>query len=554
MYIELSPKKTYAFLGFMLCLAVALFVSASYVRTLPAEYTRLKSITTMAAMPFRALQYGLDYTSQGAPNSFLLAAADNFFTPAKLEVNVATRTPAVDIPVLLYHGITEPRDRFSMPADTFTDQMFALKKAGYHTITLKDFEAWMKGEKELDNKSILVTFDDARLDAYWGADPVLQGLGFNAVMYVATADSIEVNRPLPSYYIHEGLLGRMLRSGRWELGSHAIQQTGGFIPIDAEGTKANFLSNKMWLETENRLETDEEYRARIVQEIGESKKILEKTFGAPITTLAYPFGDYGQQTVNYPRAQAVITDIINDTYDFAFRQVWPGDTLYTSNYRSDDRFHLHRIESGTDWTGDDLLEVLDQGRTKPLPYSDDFQANNGWKYNWGNASIGDGKIRLWAATSTTGSITFLDGSHEWTDYFYAVSAERNAGQYVSLISRFQNESNYVTCWFSDDQVKITEKHNGAVRTLAQERNPIQDSVNAASLGMSVAGNVVRCFEGSRIITLANNLSPDISKGGIAFSVWDPAMNIADASIMSLDVASPETAAALRARLPLYPLK
>jgi hypothetical protein len=45
---------------------------------------------------------------------------------------------ADDIPVLVYHGIVETPDRFSLTPDAFTDHIRSLKQAGYHTITLAE--------------------------------------------------------------------------------------------------------------------------------------------------------------------------------------------------------------------------------------------------------------------------------------------------------------------------------------------------------------------------------------------------------------------------------
>src|SRR5688572_19967034 len=77
------------------------------------------------------------------------------------------------IPVLLYHGIVRKPDRFNMTMEVFKDQMFALKRAGYRTVTLHDFQSFMRGEMELPAKSFLLTFDDGRADSYEGAEPIL---------------------------------------------------------------------------------------------------------------------------------------------------------------------------------------------------------------------------------------------------------------------------------------------------------------------------------------------------------------------------------------------
>ena len=72
---------------------------------------------------------------------------------------------ARSIPVLLYHGIIigdsnstiKSPDGINIPLNEFEEQMFALKKAGYQTVSMEDFQAFMRGEKQLPEKSFLLT-------------------------------------------------------------------------------------------------------------------------------------------------------------------------------------------------------------------------------------------------------------------------------------------------------------------------------------------------------------------------------------------------------------
>ena len=97
---------------------------------------------------------------------------------------------AKSIPVLLYHGIIEKPDGENMLIDNFRDQMFALKKAGWQTVSIEDFYKFMKGEKNLPEKSFLLTFDDGRKDSYYPVDPILKALDYNAAMFVISGRSL----------------------------------------------------------------------------------------------------------------------------------------------------------------------------------------------------------------------------------------------------------------------------------------------------------------------------------------------------------------------------
>ena len=105
----------------------------------------------------------------------------------KHEINY---TPAISIPILLYHGITDEPYKGDILLEKFRDQMFALKKAGYHTITLEEFYKFQKGEINLPQKSILITFDDGIKRSFYKADPIFKALGFKATMFIITKYSL----------------------------------------------------------------------------------------------------------------------------------------------------------------------------------------------------------------------------------------------------------------------------------------------------------------------------------------------------------------------------
>lgn len=517
-----------------MCLAVALGVTLVVRSGLPNEYLSFGGMIRAATLPIKTLKYSLYYTGRNKDSDSPASAIGNLIYPAEVDVEVSSSTIARDIPVLLYHGIVDMPDRFSLKEETFAEHMFALKNAGYNTITLNEFHEFLRGKRHLDEKSFLLTFDDARIDAYYGVDPILRAFGFHAVMFVATDDSLYVPRPLPSYYIHESLLARMVKSGRWELGSHAVQDTGGFIVIDESGQWGNFLSNKKWLATLGRLETDEEYKERIKWELEESKRVMEKTFNIPIVSISYPFGDYGQQEKNNPNAGDVIEEIVRQTYGLAFKQVWKNDASYTSNFPPSDRYYLNRIEVGTTWTGDELLEVIRDARAKDLPYHDEFTEDNGWKHSWGLMGVREGTLRLESATTSTGALAFLDGARDWRNYLYSASISNSTNEAVTLVSRFQDNNNFASCVFTANRVRIEERVDGVDVRLVNVANPAGKSVFSGTLGVSVNGNDMECISGSEVLA-STEINNRLDSGGVGISIWHPEAGIAGLSVLFIQV-------------------
>lgn len=552
MYINISREKTLNFSIFTGMLVTALLLTFSLKNYFSAQYTR--NAGTGFKVENLALAVKTDLAARFLGNDER-GMAFSGLSGSKISKDPGPGDPvASDIPVLVYHGIVANPDRFSTTEKIFIEQMRALRKAGYYTITVDDFKQFMDGAKKLKDKAFLLTFDDGRTDSYTGADVVLQELGFNAVMFVATADSLPPHSN--GYYLNTETLTKMVSSGRWEIGSHAVQENtkGGQIPIDKDGTLGNFLSNKMWLVDSGRLETDREYEARVTKELVQSKTDLEKTFGVNVMALSYPFSDYGQQTQNNPKAISVINKIMRENYSLAFQQTCPSESSNISNYADMDDYHLLRTESGTTWTGDYIVRLLATASTKPLPYSDTFAIDTGWRGTWGEKSISDNSLNLFSLDATTGSFAFLDGTREWRDYFYALRASLQKGTHVSLVSRFIDSNNNVACVFSVGIVRIEQKVNGVTTVMAHVPNPVSVPPDSIHFGMSVAGKVVKCFEGSRIVASTQRLSGKIDHGGIALQVWDTRTHNAFLSVYSLDAVSIGESVSLIQTMPNYKVK
>ncbi len=153
------------------------------------------------------------------------------------------------IPVLLYHGIVKElksADEFATTQESFREQMTTLYNSGYRTITAAQFADFMNGKITLPAKSFLLTFDDGRRDSYYGADPILDRLGYTAVMFAASGQSANSDRLFSSYYLNPLEIAQMASNGRWEIQSHGVQGDGGFIETDAQQTRDYLLSNKKW--------------------------------------------------------------------------------------------------------------------------------------------------------------------------------------------------------------------------------------------------------------------------------------------------------------------
>ena len=532
MFHDFSRQKISTVIFITFFLSGSVFLTTFVINKLGDDFLRDNLVEVKIAL--NAFKYKVSFAY--ANNKNLAAAVISIFDNASPIIE--NNNNAKSIPVLLYHGIVENADRFNITQEGFFEQMNALRSEGYVAINIEQFYDFIKNKGSLPPNPILIVFDDGRKDSYYGAQPILKALGYQATMFVAVEESLPLERgKKPSnYYLSEYELKKMIASGVWSIQSHAMQKTGGFVPIDAGGTQRNFLSNKMWLRDKTRVENDEEYAERVLWELSSSKKILEEKFEKPRFAFAYPFGDYGQQQVNNPNAQEVIAKSLKEAgYAFAFRQVWDNDTEYTHNYPDNRAFLLKRIEPSPSWSGAELVERLAGGEEKTLPYTANKFKKFDWRISWGNLEINNSSLRISASGTSSGALTLLDGSSAWEDYILNVVINWNKGSHVSLLGRFENNENYVACSFNDNTLRIEQYLNSKKRIMVEKDTFFEMSKKDVHLGIIVNKDKVECLVNGNSVIYSYYLSPVLSHGGIGLKTWDPEINNSEIVVKNISV-------------------
>lgn len=451
---------------------------------------------------------------------------------AKEEVK---KNNAREIPVLNYHGFTEKFDGSNILAEDFKKQMFALKKEGWQTVSMDDLYKFMKNEKEIPEKSFLITFDDGRKDSYYPANPILKALNYRAVMFIITSHSLYEDS---YYYLTKKEVRTMLGSGRWDIQVHT-KDGHDVYNIDELGNKGHFFSNKLWKKDENRIETDEEFEIRIINDFKTAKEDLKKELDIEAVGFAFPFGDYGQETINFPNASDIVLKNIKEIYPLAFYQVRVGDgfTLnYPVDYSDDDKFFMiKRISIRPDWNEKNLLEILRTSSSKSLPYNDNFKEYNGWIREYGNLEMENNNLKISSSETTTGASVFLDGSYFWGDYVFNTTIDWIKGSHISLAARFKDENDYVTCAFSDDNIRIEQKIAGKTRNIVDKKNTYDIPKENLRLGVSVVGDTVRCYVNGNEMAYAYYLSPILGNGGIGIKTWDKELGNSEIKVKNVSV-------------------
>lgn len=132
------------------------------------------------------------------------------------------------IPVLMYHQVTDrlagtPLPKLRVSPARFAAQLDRLAAAGYASLTLG--QAWRMVQAGGQGRCVVLTFDDAYLDFYQTAWPLLRARGMTATVFVVTGEIGGVNRwdlakGLPQERLMSAAQIRELAAAGVEFGGH----------------------------------------------------------------------------------------------------------------------------------------------------------------------------------------------------------------------------------------------------------------------------------------------------------------------------------------------
>jgi len=435
------------------------------------------------------------------------------------------------IPVLLYHGIVERLDGSNILVDDFRNQLMALKKAGYQTVTLDDFYQFVQGKRELPDKSFLLTFDDGRKDSYYPSDPILKALGYNAIMFVITR---YINTENDHFYLSKDELQAMIDSKRWELEAHT-KDGHDMIPIGSNYRAGHYYTNKIW-DPDKGLETEREFEERVFNDFLGARNDIENNFGTKPYAFAFPFGDFGLGSVNYPESKDFILKMTGYVYPISFYQGTLGNG-FIYNYFGDNEYLFKRIDVRPEWAPNDLLGVLKSGEPKELPFSDNFSDFLGWFTSSGIVAMDNSTLDLKPDQDSTSGTVILEGSRPWNNYSLQASLDWKDGKRLSVFSRYRQNENYLSCEISDQYLQLTSEYSGQNDLLSESFIDKPLAKNDLEITMSVNGNNVVCSlnNGTRV-SFAGIRNEQLS-GGIGFRISDSAMGKGDLIIKKVSVSN-----------------
>jgi len=167
------------------------------------------------------------------------------------------------VPVLYYHSVRQSAyNEVTITPQLLRSELQYLKDTGYITLTMGELNDYILNNSPIPKKSIVITFDDGYMDNYTNVFPILKELGIKATIFCIT----------------------MQLDGSYYLSRNAIKEMSDF-GIDIESHTVNHPKL-------NTMSYDKQ-----LTELKESKLLLESITGKVVTSVAYPFGDFNDNTI-----------------------------------------------------------------------------------------------------------------------------------------------------------------------------------------------------------------------------------------------------------------
>ena len=206
----------------------------------------------------------------------------SFVPPCRAAGETETR----DLPILMYHSVSATqKGTYFVSPEALRNDLRALKKRGYTSVTLAEVKAYLKGKGALPEKPVLVTFDDGHYDNLYYALDILKEEGFTAVLHVIGcfteySSTHEKDHVEYSHLTWEEI-GTLARSGVFEIGNHTYSM---------HAYKPRFGIKR------KKSESSDDYKNAITEDLTRLEKALIEKSGVIPVSFAYPFGAYDEES------------------------------------------------------------------------------------------------------------------------------------------------------------------------------------------------------------------------------------------------------------------
>lgn len=188
----------------------------------------------------------------------------------------------IDIPIFVYHDIVDKmtgEDYMQTTKENFEKQILGLRKIGYQFIRYDDLIAYSKGEKKINEKSILITFDDGWRGNYEILFPIIKK--YNIPIAINIVDN------------NIGTEGALT----WEQ-----------IKEMSDSGLVDIFTHSRYHKDANTVPTDQ-----YVQDILYAHNHIEKKLGKKVTKVfTYPYGIKGEEKIEALKKEGFVQNLTDN--------------------------------------------------------------------------------------------------------------------------------------------------------------------------------------------------------------------------------------------------
>lgn len=263
------------------------------------------------------------------------------------------------VPVVMYHHF-EPNKSLStvVDPDLFREQLLYLKILGYETITVSDLQLFYDDGKELPDKPLLITMDDGYLSNYTYTYPILKELEMKATIFIVVDYAIN-DKDLWLKHFNWDQAREMVDSGLIDIQSHTYNSHNKVKNVN--GIDKPALTTRIWDKEKKLLETEEEYKNRVREDLSKSKEIIENELGTSVISLSFPYGAYNDSVIEVGK-------------ELGYKQFYTIDKgVY---YIGGNQLEIKRISVPGTYTGEDIEEKIQYYVKKDKPQDRIFLSIN----------------------------------------------------------------------------------------------------------------------------------------------------------------------------------
>ena len=208
--------------------------------------------------------------------------------------------------VIAYHDVRDfvreqvDPDQYAISTRRLIDQFTWLRNNGFTPVSVDELLAAQRGERQLPEKAVLLTFDDGLRSVYTHVYPLLRLFEYPAVVSIVTSWISGESRPsdgayaVSSEFLSWEELAEMRESGLIEVASHSHDLHQGVV-ANTQGNTQPAAVTRSYID--GHYETSEEYSARVRADLELSATLIEEHVGARPRIMTWPYGSYNEPLV-----------------------------------------------------------------------------------------------------------------------------------------------------------------------------------------------------------------------------------------------------------------